>query len=269
MNQESFLNRCQELGLVVKTLPATSKLWQRFILEDWFFNQEQSETELTYCDDQWELMTFKGYFCKINSPEELITHLYFEYFLPKKQQDDNFPLPVKWEELFKLAGLLEIHSTQFSLARKATLLKKLEEHFGLENGLKDLTFWQELSKEFPECIYTGLAYRAVLAHTSQVDENKVKAPGYSWALSLDGIQNFIKLGDSYSLKEDNGFVLYSGIISGISLIHIIKIFGEDKYKQLVGQSPSFTSEEEVIALEVISLNEGKFCKMKDIGINSY
>ena len=85
---------------------------------------------------------------------------------------------------------------------------------------------------------------------------------------MDGIKNFIQVGDSYSLKEDNGFMLYSGIISGISLIHILKFLGPEKYSQLVGNKPSFESEEEIIALEVLSVDAGKFCKLKDLGIIS-
>lgn len=152
------------------------------------------DTDLTFCDSQWEVKTYKGHFIKINSPEELITHLYFEYYLPRLKQFPDLEIPTGWEGRFKLAGLLDSGGIDFKEARRATLLKKLEEHFGLETGIKDLEFWENLSKEFPECVYTGTAFRAVLAHESQIEASKLMKPGYSWSLSLDGIKNFIKLG---------------------------------------------------------------------------
>ena len=119
-----------------------------------------------------------------------------------------------------------------------------------------------MAKEFPDCIYTGPAYRAVIESEKEFNSALLSKPGYSWALTLDGIKEFIINGDAYDNKADLGFMLNEGIIQGISLLHIEKLYPED-FKGVVPETSSF-KEEEIILLELINLSESKFIKIKDL-----
>ena len=267
MDKETFIAKLKSLGFDV-TPEDGSFRGEVFIIQNFFFGVHRQDTQIMFLDDVWKIKNYEDIWAPIHSPEELITYNYYEFYLPKKRQYPDFSIPSDWEDRFSSAGLNyenEVErNLEFQKARRSTLLKKVEDHFSREEGLKDMDFWEELAKEFPECVYMGEVYRAVLTHPDDLSLKKLVKPGYSWSLSLDGIRQFVNLGDSYPIKHDPGFVLFKGVIRGISLVHIIKLLGED-YKRLVGHTASsFVDEEEVIALEVLSHSEGQYLKYVDI-----
>lgn len=255
MDKESFLIQAKNLGLEIK--PTKDNF---YIIENYFFNSHNNSVELHLEEDFFEIRHFKAYWMKIHSPEEIITLNYYEYFLPKNFDLDK--IPVFWLEKYEQAGLLEDLNNNFSEARKRSLLYKIHEHFGNLYGIKDETFWLEVAKEFSDCIYTGPAYRAVISSSKDFNPSLLKKVGYSWALTLSGVKEFIHNGDAYDAKNDPGFILCEGVVMGISLIHIEKLH-KDVFSQVIPNSSQF-KEEEIILLELISLNKTQETKAKNL-----
>lgn len=253
MEIESFLQKAKALGIPLENLGDGE-----FVIHNYFFGNSDPSVKLYFDADGFNIRSIQGFWTEIKDPAEIISLNYYEHYLPRQK---DLEIPKEWQELYNNCGIHD-NSKDHQSARRRSLLQKVEIHFTLENGLKDLDFWQEVAKEFPECVYTGPAYRAVLTAQEDFDKSKLANAGYSWALSLDGIKEFIFNGDTY-LEEDPGFMLAKGTIQGISLIHISKIFQED-FHGTVNEGSIF-HEEEVILFELLSLDKVELVKAKDLG----
>lgn len=257
MTKDEFLLKSKALGLNLKHIKGD--LYQ---IDNYFFGNYDKAGELSITEDSFDIKHFKGYWSHIKFPEEIITHNYFEYYLGQTQ-GQSVPLPEYWRELYEQAGLFKADNDDFKKARMRSLLVKLEEHYSNLNGIKDMSFWEALAIEFPECIYTGIAYRAVLVcHIDALDKQLLLAPGYSWALNMHGIKEFVIHGDSYEKDEDSGFFLATGTIRGFSLAHLRSFFKKE-HEELLTSFSDF-KEEEVISLEVLSVSNLEFCKLDSL-----
>lgn len=255
MTLELFLQQAKQLGL--NLIPTRGA---QFFLENYFFSAYEKTVELHLQDEDFNIRHPKGYWVVIKEPAEIITLNYYEYYLPQIEQGQTVSLPLFWEEKYQICGV-GTQKISFRTARRRTLLKKLEEHFGKETGLKDQVFWQELTTEFSDCVYTGPAYRAILVSPKNFNSGLLATPGYSWALSMEGVRQFIFSGDTYPLSENPEFVLVEGIIRGISLIHIKQLHPEDF--KTIPESSEF-KEEEVVLLELIAVTKVSNITAEDI-----
>jgi hypothetical protein len=184
-----------------------------------------------------------------NNLAELISYHYYHYYL--ENYNKNISLSANIVQLYNDYGLLNKDKENRN-KRLLALVEKINKHYSYSSRLNNLKFWQELAKEYPECVYTGKAFRAVIAMEDELSLNELKSPGYCWALNKNGIFSFIQNGDVYCVEADVGFYLSKAIVKGISLVHLYQLI-----KNTDGIESEFveklkTIEEEIISLEVLT-----------------
>lgn len=234
----------------------TNILEQKILVHDFFFNNDDPTATINIYNNGLRILDISGAGVPINSVEEIILYHYYHYYLPLLDKNPLVKLPKEWTDRYSDLGLFT-KSQEFKKQRIKALLSKIRNHSSLESGDKNLNLWQDLAKEFPHCVYIGSAYRAVLIGPDDLSLDLLSSPGYSWALTLDGVKDFITNGDVYSLEDDYGFHLAKADIRGISIFHIYKLIKEE-FPEV--ESEMAMEEEEIISFEVISIHKTVYAK---------
>lgn len=192
--------------------------------------------------DNWKLL---------ESVEELVFHQYYEYFLLSNKLEANIPPTIKniWDQY------LDSSDSSLALSKKRALLSVAMVHTGNFEGIKHLEIWNELARLFPEFVYEGIAYRAIACDKTSLEEGRVAQLGNSWAITHNGIVNFLNKidGDLFF-----GFHLYTAKIKGFSIYNLYKDYKSEFTGIPIGPFSGYVDEEEVIALEVSDLSTPEF-----------
>jgi hypothetical protein len=244
IDRSKILNQIAELGFSYE-----QESDNQYRIQGFYFTKAQQHALLWFDNEALRIRRFSGQWVKISCVEDLIGENFYNFYL-KELEKSQLEIPKFWLDLYNGFGYLDKNKEQFKEARVKAILERITEHCSLEEGIKDKTLWNDIAQEFPECIYHGPGYRAILVDDGGLNPAEVEKPGYSWALSLDGIENFVKHGDRYSRKEDPGFYLVQGLIKGISIVHILKFFDKTR--------PYYEKEDEVILLEMIQIEKTEF-----------
>ena len=158
--------------------------------------------------------------------------------------------------------LIEVSKETFLLKRESLSLKKddgntirnaidyILDHVSLLKGRKDK--WEEMEKLFPQHVYHGIAYRAVIANKSEdLGEERLLSPYRSWSISKDGVKSFLS-NHPRSHYDNKKVFLVEANIKGISVVHILREILRENYR-VSGVAGShifkFEGEEEVVLLE--------------------
>jgi hypothetical protein len=226
----------------------------QIIINNFFIFEDNTRATLSLLYNSPFIKDIKGKLCPVKSVEDIVFFHYYQYYLKQLSEFPDSVLTKFWKEKYDTFGLLDKKKETRDKRMKA-FIKEIEEHCQLQCGIKNNRFWQDVAEEFPEFVYYGPAYRGVITSKEGLSEDELKVPGYSWALTMDGVKNFILFGDSYDETDCKGFHVVKAMIKGISLIHIFK---ELKESHPEIKNSFIMEEEEIISLEVISISDYKW-----------
>jgi len=110
----------------------------------------------------------------------------------------------------------------------------------------DRDFWVQVGRLFPQSLYKGEAFKAVLCSPDEMNFKLLNRYGYSWSHSIRGVNNFLTNGEWFD-PESSGFYLVRADIFGISLKTIFETREEKSFLPI--------REEEIVLLKNYGTNQ--------------
>jgi hypothetical protein len=131
-----------------------------------------------------------------------------------------------------------------------SLRREIMNHLESGDKTSGLPLAQTLSKQFPQYIFKGEAYRAIIS-LEEIGEVQLH-PGDSFMTQVDAIDQFFK-DNGLELYEDSQGVVIQAEIVGFNLEqflrHEMSLFPKGDHEDL----EAYLAEKEVIALEIIKV----------------
>ena len=147
---------------------------------------------------------------------------------------------------------------------KKTAIKELTLHVQSLGGrfIRDEEFWKDICETFPQFVYHGLAYKAVLCDRNELDLNFINRVGKSWSLSKQGVLQFLENGSWYDVAENKDFFLVESNIVGFGIIHLAAFLKNEENDLILELPPMVLREEEVVLIEHVSIFSKRWTNLK-------